>query len=166
MDLDAQLSQSKDPRAVKARYLLELVRKSADSALVMRDRNRGRARLIYVMTVVLSTIATILLGVQVDVATGTEFKRYAFIIGAIVTLLNALDPFFNYRSSWTAYDQALADFYRIRTLLEYDLTGTNAAQLDPVKLDQYRDAHQAVWDRVQKIWRESRRLTEAGAEEA
>jgi len=159
-DILDRLRASNEPGAVQARYLLGLFDSSLTAALSGRKKNKRWASALYVVTVILSSAVTILLGIQFKVP-GVEgnLKQIAFVIGAIVTLLNAFDPFFNYRGSWAAYDEALSEFYRLRTELEFYVSGVDNATLAPDKLDKLRDDHQAAWDRVQKAYRQSRRVS-------
>jgi hypothetical protein len=86
----------------------------------------------------------------------------------MITLLNALEPYFNYRTLWVAFDQALGEFHRIDTNLQYCVVGVPADQIDVKELEVFRSEHEATWDRLSRVWADSRRAgsVEVGREEA
>jgi hypothetical protein len=69
-----------------------------------------------------SAFATIFLGLKLP-NLESQFKDAAFVLTALVTLLNALEPFFNYRALWVEHETALWKFYRLRDKIEYYMAG-------------------------------------------
>lgn len=107
-------------------------------------------------TLVGSTLVTIFLGVTVS-RTSVDLKEAAFVIGALVTLANALEPFFNFRSLWVEFDEALAAFYQLRNDVEFFRTGASAASMKSEELNIFRERHAEIWTQVSKKWMQFRR---------
>ena len=142
--------------SAKANLLAEMVGHSIDHAKKNRLYNSKRASIIRIVTIIASTLVTIFLGLQIDKAQ-VYFQPIAFILGALVTLLNALEPFFNYRALWIEHEQALAEFYEIKNDLDFYLSGTKPNDLDLKVLDKFRERHWLVWNHLHRSWIEHRK---------
>lgn len=141
----------------KADFLLDLVDRSIARAQWTRNQNRLFASLLRVATLVGSTLVTIFLGLTVSPSTTVDLKQSAFVIGALVTLLNALEPFFNFRSLWVEHDEALASFYQLHNDLVFFVTGAAVATISSEQLDAFRERHAEIWIRLSKKWLQFRR---------
>jgi hypothetical protein len=113
-----------------------------------------------VTTIALSGLATILLGLQI-VGFEKYFKEIAFVLGALVTLLNALEPFFNFRALWVEHERAQANFHRLKDKISFYLVGADAEKLSLEKLEDIHDEYQKIWIRLSSAWIEYRRGYEA-----
>jgi hypothetical protein len=83
-----------------------------------RRDNRRKASLIKLTATFCSAAATILLGLKVP-NLESQFKDIAFVLTALITLLSALEPFFNFRALWIEHEIALWKFYRLRDKIEF-----------------------------------------------
>ena len=140
----------------KSRYLVEKIDRSLDQVRVSRRYNRRLASLLRILTVLLSTLGTILLGIQIS-GTETQFKQVAFVFGAIVTLLNALEPYFNFRSLWIEHESALAELYELKEEITYYLAGKEPGSLESGVISSFHERHQQIWRRLSKAWIEHRK---------
>jgi len=156
METDTQ-AQGSTEAELKAEFLLALVDRSIARAQWTRNQNRLVASLLRVSTLVGSTLVTIFLGVRVSDPTSVDLKQAAFVIGALVTLANALEPFFNFRSLWVEFDEALGAFYQLRNDVAFFLTGASGASITYEELNKFRDRHAEIWARVSKKWMQFRR---------
>jgi hypothetical protein len=140
----------------KADWLAKKIRESIADTRRNKKRNQNRASYIKIAIVFLSSAVTVLLGLQVA---GMEqsFQQVAFILGAVVTLLNALEPFFNFRNLWIEHEIALAGFHRLEDKLEFYLVGLGSNALDLDQLEQFHDEYQAIWRNFGKAWISYRR---------
>lgn len=156
---DDYLSNSPDDIKIKIDYLREHIDRSINHLNFRRNENRNKASLIKVITVVCSGLITVLLGLQI---TGTEqyFKGAALILGAIVTILNALEPFFNYRALWISYEEAVADIYRLKTDMVFYLTGKPVELVSIEKLQEFLMREQDIWTMVRESHSKYRRSEE------
>jgi len=121
-----------------------------------RRDNRRKATTIKVATVILSAAATILLGLQIA---GLEkyFKDVAFVFSTLVTLLAALEPYFNYRALWVEHELALSRFHRLRDELDYYVAGLEPGQLSEERLGEFYTKYQDVWSELSSAWIQHRR---------
>src|ERR1039458_5821944 len=94
---------------------------------------RRSASAIRMLSLMLAVGSTIILGLQhLNFWTGL-----AFSLVAVGTLVNAVEPFFNWRSRWILMEEAQYRLQRIRDELDYHLLKTPSADvalddLDPV----------------------------------
>lgn len=142
--------------AEKAELMRRMVDNSISHAQHNRQHYRKRASLVRISTILASTLVTVLLGLQIA---GFEvyFKQIAFVLGALVTLLNALEPFFNFRALWVEHEQALAGFYALKNDLDFYLSGVKPEELDLTALDKVRERHGLIWGQLSKSWIEHRK---------
>jgi hypothetical protein len=140
----------------KAAWLAKKIKESIADTRRNKKRNQNRAAYIKIAIVFLSSAVTVLLGLQVA---GMEqsFQKLAFILGAIVTLLNALEPFFNFRNLWIEHEVALAGFHRLEDKLEFYLVGLGPNDLSLDKIEQLHEEYQAIWHNFGKAWISYRR---------
>ncbi|MFM7235725.1 MAG: SLATT domain-containing protein [Cyanobium sp.] len=79
-----------------------------------RKMNRQRATFIKLLILCLSGGATVLLGLDIGMNAQLPMKNLAFAFTASVTVLNALEPFFNYRALWVEHERANASLYQLK----------------------------------------------------
>src|SRR4029079_5936210 len=77
---------------------------------------------------------------------------------ALVTVLGALETFFNWRSRWVLMEQAQYRLNRLRDQMDYYLVVTPSDQLDRETLDRFFIQQQHVWSDVSRRWIEFRAL--------
>jgi hypothetical protein len=79
------------------------------------------------------------------------------VLGAVLTVLNALEPFFNFRALWVEYETALASFHRLKDELEFYLAGTEPEKLSREKLERLNQEYQQIWANLNRNWIEYRK---------
>jgi len=158
----SQLMYPQSSAPEKAELMKRMLNNSIEHAQRNRQHYRKRASIVRIVTIVASTLVTVLLGLQIA---GFEvyFKQIAFVLGALVTLLNALEPFFNLRALWVEHEQALAGFYALKNDLDFYLSGVKPEELDVNVLDKFRERHGLIWGQLSKSWIEHRK---SGTKEA
>ena len=102
-------------------------------------------------------ISTIILGLQ----TLNAWTGAAFAFVAVVTTVNALEPFFAWRDRWVLMEETQYRFYRLRDELTYYIAATKPDHLDWSKLREVFDEHQSASakNRRSARFQESRRLS-------
>jgi hypothetical protein len=109
----------------KANWLNQRLDEAIARASAIKHTNRRRAGAIKIATMTFSSAITVLLGLDMA-GLGSFFNPLALVLGGLVTLLNALDPFFNFRALWVEHEAALARFQHIKDQLGFLLAGTEA----------------------------------------
>lgn len=84
-----------------------------DYARIRRTEWRRKATLAWACSTLASAIATVILGLA-DLGT---WASIGFVLSAWVTTINAVEPFFNWRSRWVGAEKALASWHRIEESL-------------------------------------------------
>jgi hypothetical protein len=153
---DAQSRNRQDdldltPAAQKAAWLKQKIAAAIVDTRSNKRQNQRRATIIKLTTIVLSGAVTLLLGLQLPGLEPT-FKNIAFAFGALVTLLNALEPFFNFRAMWIEHEVALAGFHRLADRLDFYLTGVKEEDLDLAVLDKFHQDYQTIWGNFSQAW--------------
>lgn len=135
----------------KVRWLNEAIKKSLVYMDTKKHRNKRFATMLKLLVVLLSGTGTILLGLQI---TDYEkmFKDLAFVLVSLVTLFNALEPFFNFRSLWVEQETAMAGFHRLQDDLEFYLSGRKNLEQDDPQIDEFYKRYQAVWGTHNEAW--------------
>jgi hypothetical protein len=135
----------------KAEFLKSRIEGAIKTAQRQRSNNRRKASAIKIATILFSSTATILLGLQIT-GLNPQFKNIAFVFGSLVTLLTALEPFFNFRALWVEHETALWKFYRLKDKVEYYLKGINPELISTKKLDEFQIEYQNIWDELSASW--------------
>lgn len=119
---------------------------------------RARASAVRVTTLVLAAASAVVLGIPAI----PSQAAIALPMVALVTLLNALEPFYNWRSRWVLMEEAQYRLHRIRDHIDYYLVTTPADSIDPERLRQFFADEQDVWSYVSRRGTELRKLDLAG----
>ncbi|MBW5484646.1 SLATT domain-containing protein [Streptomyces bambusae] len=140
------------PRETAA-LLLDKIRQGNGYAGSRKRRFGRSASVTKVATLVLSAASTVILGLQnLD-----PWAGLALACVALVTLLGAVEPFFNWRSRSVLMEEAQYRFRRLADDLEYLVASTAADQLTFAQLDEIFGRYQAIWDDLSRSWLEHRR---------
>ncbi len=105
------------------------------------------------LTLGLSAASTVILGLQ----SLNARADLALPFVALVTLLGAVEPFFNWRSRWVLMEEAQYRFQRLADDLEYLAASTAVDDLTFDQLGEVFDRYQTIWDDLGRTWLEHRR---------
>ncbi|MFD0277588.1 DUF4231 domain-containing protein [Kitasatospora sp. NPDC127111] len=143
-----------------AGHLLEKIREGNGYARTRKKRFRRASSALKVLTLSLSAASTIILGLQdLDFWAGLGFA-----LVALVTLLGAVESFFNWRSRWVLMEETQYRFQRLADDLEYLIASTPAGELTHDRLRPFFDEYQGVWAHLSERWLQERRALSASAE--
>jgi hypothetical protein len=81
-----------------------------------------------------------------------------FVLVALLTVVNTLEPFFAWRSRWVLMEETQYRFYRLRDEMSFYLAATPADQLDPGRVGEMFGEYQRIWDGLGTRWLEVRRV--------
>jgi hypothetical protein len=132
----------------------DLVSADMEWADSRKARFRARASYARVTALVLAATSTVVLGIPAI----PDRTAIALPMVALVTLLSALEPFFNWRSRWVLMEEAQYRLNRIRDEMDYYLVATPAADLDRDHLHRFFTDRQDIWNDVSRKWIEFRKL--------
>ena len=75
---------------------------------------------------------------------------------ALITVVNAVEPFFNWRSRWVLAEEAQHGFYRLQEDLEYLIATCPPQDLKYEDLTKLYERYQNTWNRFGEKWLEQR----------
>ncbi|MGW2248796.1 DUF4231 domain-containing protein [Kitasatospora sp. NPDC001660] len=133
--------------------LLEKMRQGNAYARRRKKRFRLASSALKVLTLSLSATSTIILGLQ----SLNFWAGLAFALVAVVTLLGAVESFFNWRSRWVLMEETQYRFHRLADELEHLIASTSAADLTHARLQSLFDQYQGVWADLSDGWLRERR---------
>jgi hypothetical protein len=126
-----------------------------DYARLRRTEWRRRATLAWACSTLASATATVILGLA---SLGT-WASVGFVLSALVTTINAVEPFFNWRSRWVGAEKALASWHRIEESLALYVANTPETDIEPARVLEYDRSRQKVWSDFSGDWLSARRGT-------
>ncbi len=140
------------PASDGAFFLLGKIRSGNDYARSRKTRFRRSASVVKVASLSLSAGSTVILGLQ----NLNLWASIAFTLVALVTLLGAVGPFFNWRSRWILMEEAQYRFQRLADELEYLMAATPEHELSYESLRPVFEQYQEVWASLSERWLVSR----------
>jgi len=143
-----------------AGQLLEKIRQGNLYARRRKKRFRLASSALKVLTLLLSAASTIILGLQ----NLNFWAGLAFALVALVTLLGAVESFFNWRSRWVLMEETQYRFQRLADDLEYLIASTPADGLTYDRLQPLFDEYQGVWAHLSERWLQERRTLASSSE--
>lgn len=135
----------------------DLVSSDMDWADSRKARFRMRASCAKAAALTLTGASTVVLGIPAIPGRAA----IALPMVALVTLISALEPFFNWRSRWVLMEETQYRLNRIRDEMDYYLVTTPAADLDRDRLRGFFTEQQDIWHDVSRQWVEFRKLDQA-----
>jgi hypothetical protein len=114
---------------------------------------RGLSSGVKLLSLALSGSATIILGLQHL----SFWAGLGFSLVALLTVVNAVEPFFNWRSRWVLAEEAQHRFYRIQEDLEYLVATRPKEDLRIEDLAEFYKRYQDAWSNFADKWLEHRR---------
>lgn len=111
-----------------------------------------------ILSLLMSGAATIILGLQ-DL---TFWAGLGFSLVALTTVVNAVEPFFNWRSRWVLAEEAQQGFYRLQEDLEYRIATRQPDELQVEDLDEFYRRYKKIWNEFSEKWLEDRRRVTQG----
>lgn len=146
----------------KTKWLSDAIQEGLDRSRRKKREFKAKASIIKISTVFLSGLMTVLLGLQIQ-GYEDKFKMIAFVLGAIVTVLNALEPFFNFRSLWIEHEEATYRLYRLQDDFTFYLKGKKPEEVSDKKVEEFNKQYSQIWVDVSRRWLELRHAEEKRA---
>ena len=136
----------------KVKLLHDYLESSIADIAMKRRLNQTRATNIKVLILCLSGGATLLLGLDLGKLAELPLKNLAFAATSILTVLNALEPFFNYRALWVEHEKANAAFFAVKDRLNFYIAGRQDTDLNAEQIGKLYAEYEAVWAALNNAW--------------
>ena len=126
-----------------------------------RNGDKRRALGYKAIAVCFSAAITILLGVRVVDGTLIEiFRDVALVLGAMTTVVNAIDAFYDYRSLWVRRTLLVARLSSLRREVLFYALQPEQGELHARKLDEFRKRLDQILDDDLQDWLKLRSVSE------
>jgi ABC-type multidrug transport system fused ATPase/permease subunit len=100
-----------------------------------RRRDKRKSFVLQMATVALSATITVLLGLRVAAGLQRTLANIALVLGALVTVLAAMEAFFNHRGLWVSRTVTVRRLEELRRQTDYQLAGLADGEVQPAIVD-------------------------------
>jgi hypothetical protein len=107
-----------------------------------------------IASLMLAALSTVVLGIEAI----PNRNWFALPLVAAVTVLGALETFFNWRSRWVLMEETQYRLNRLRDEIDYYLAVTPSNAVEREALDRFFSDQQLIWSEVSRRWVEFRAL--------
>ncbi|MBL4935674.1 DUF4231 domain-containing protein [Clostridium sp. YIM B02515] len=115
-------------------------------------RTKNRAYGIKITSVCFSALITVILGLSVSENLLVLFKDIALVLGAAVTIINAVDAFYNYGALWIKNTVTLSKLRELKIKSEMYLAGCQDSDLSEKKINEFIGEFQKILREDMKEW--------------
>jgi hypothetical protein len=117
-----------------------------------RRRDKRKSFTLQMATVALSATITVLLGLRVAAGLQRTLANLALVLGALVTVLAAMEAFFNHRGLWVARTVTVRRLEELRRQADYRLAGLADGEVDPKVVDGLLAGLEQIIAEDQQTW--------------
>ena len=136
----------------KLEYLENEVANNIKKMNTKADRNKLRTYGVSMSSAVLGAFVTIALGLQTNYLT-IELKNFALVCGALISVVNAIESVFAYRSLWVKQKVTLLQLYALRNEIDFYKAGLEENdQISERKVSEFFQKYQTIWETASSEW--------------
>ena len=141
----------------KMAYLEKEISRNINKMKKKADKNKRRASIVSISSAVLGALVTVALGLQIE-SIEEVLKNIALVSGALISVVNAFESFFGYRSLWLKQKATLLNLYSLSNEIEFFKTGLeDSSDIDENVVSNYFQRYQDIWDVASEEWLRLRR---------
>ncbi|ERI93963.1 hypothetical protein HMPREF1982_01271 [Clostridiales bacterium oral taxon 876 str. F0540] len=115
-------------------------------------RTKNRAYAIKITSVCFSALITVILGLSASGSLLDIFKDIALVLGAAVTIINAVDAFYNYGALWIKNAVTLSKLRELNIKIEMYSVGCEDTELSEKKINEFIGEFQRILKDDMKEW--------------
>jgi len=119
-----------------------------------RRRFRRRSSTLKGLSLGLTSGSVVILGLQ----NLSFWASLALGMIGLVTVLNAVEPFANWRARWVVMEETQYELIKVRDRLDFHLLSTDPANLNTASLNEFFNEWQSIWAASTRQWLEHRRV--------
>ncbi len=120
-----------------------------------RKRNQRLASILKLASLILSAAATFVLALGDD----RTLQVIALACTASLTVLNAVDPYFNFRALWIEHEHAKSQFFSLYDRVRFYAEGRAGADVDMKVVMGFYGEYEEIWENLGEAWDRARRTT-------
>jgi hypothetical protein len=130
-----------------------------------RNRDKGKAFGLKMLTVLLSASITVLLGLKLSESINAIFSNVALVLGAAISVANAIEAFYDHRSLWIRRTVTLVRLYDLRRDIKFYVSGADKTELGVDLLSQFNARLSGILEEDLQSWLRLREQAVPRAEE-
>jgi hypothetical protein len=100
----------------------------------------------------LAAIITVLLGLQLGDEWSGPFKNIALVLGALITVFNAYEAFYDYRALWVRRTVTLVNLYKLQRDFRFYKSGVEPAEISNTTLERFKNRLDEIMDNDLRNW--------------
>ncbi len=135
---------------------LEFLRQQLDTRIKdfrpKREHNKRFAFQLKISSVLLAALITIILGLKVDNSWSPTLQNIALVMGALITVINAVEAFFDHRSLWVRETVTLVRLYDLQRDVEFYSSGIEQNELDGPTLARFMKRYDQIMSEDLQTW--------------
>lgn len=136
----------------KLEYLEQKVNSDIPKINKKADQNRARGVWVNIAAILFGASVTILLGLKIEPMENI-FKNLALVFGVLVTITNAVDSLFSYRSLWIKQKVTLLQLYSLRNEIEFYKSGLGEnTSVSGARVTRFFRTYQEIWNTASEEW--------------
>lgn len=148
----------------KANYLLKEIEENIKIFESRKNKSKNKAFYLKLITVICSAGITTLLGLK-DINVGSLFINISIILGAVVTVLNFVDGFYNHKELWVKDGKAYMELLELQRDLKFNVEGKDPGSFGVQELEPYKQRLNGIIHSSADTWYKIRLNKDGGAEE-
>jgi hypothetical protein len=133
MDINAKLNK-----------LTEDIAAMIADKVAKRKQARKKAFVLNSLAVALAAAITVLLGMEGLGPAATPFKNVALAFGAIITVVNAWEAFYNHRGLWIMHTIAWVKLLQLQKDIDYYTAGREPDEVEPKEVDRFGETYRKI----------------------
>ena len=141
---------------LKIKFLEERIGKYITLYDKKRHRNKYLSFGLKLSGAIMAAAITILLGVTFKDKPENAYKNIALILGALITVFNTWEAFFNHKALWVRFTIAMNKLYSLKDNLNY-LKAKSVELIEEAKLDKIYEGLETIISETNSNWEELRK---------
>lgn len=137
----------------------DFLSKTIDEKIKLFDRKRQKnkffAFFIKLFGAALAASVTILLGIEYEGKPDDIFKNITIILGALITILNTWDAFFNHKMLWVRFTETTVELRVLQDKLNY-LISSSKQEVSEKELDAIFEEMNVIVEETANDWKSHR----------
>jgi hypothetical protein len=142
---------------------LKFLQKELDARILEFKRKRNgdkqKAFGLKILAVSFAATITVLLGLKVEGDWAKILQSVALLLGALITVLNAVEAFYDHRSLWIRRTYSLARLYALKADLSFTVAGMEVSEIDVKIITKFMDRYENILQDDLKAWLRQREVS-------
>lgn len=151
-DSEAELSEVKMDIGEKVKILKQEMDDRIKYTARKRVSDKKRAFGIKILAVCFAASVTVLLGLKVNENLAGILQSIALVLSAVITVLNAVEAFYDHRSLWIRRTVTLSKLYALRSELNFVTAGVEESEIDIKSLERFLRRYERILQDDLRSW--------------